>query len=156
MARRRPTGGSFKPCSARVAGRRASTDSSEALVSGFEHWKGECMSFIVEKIVARMSARRIMSWAVAAAFAVASLTPRLAQAQYAYVVQGDTLYSVDSSTSRTALSTGWSGATSMAFDAFIHIVQNSRLFRVTAQGARTQLGIAEWGGATEMAWNHVT
>lgn len=118
--------------------------------------KGESMSSIIRKLFALFSAHKLRGWAIAGAFVGASLTSSLAHAQLAYVVQGDTLYSVDSSTSRTALSTGWSGATSIAHDAFIHIVQNSRLFRVTTQGVRTQLGNPEWGGATEMAWNNVT
>lgn len=114
------------------------------------------MSLVPESISFRTFGRKIRSLLLGGAFAAAALAPQLAQARE-YVLQNDTLYDVESADSRVALSNGWSGATSMAYNVYIHIVQNSRLYRVGPfDGTRTQLGNPEWGGATEMAWNHAT
>jgi hypothetical protein len=113
------------------------------------------MSLIFETILGRVVSRKMGSFLLAAAFAVAAMAPKRAQAELAFVVQNDTLYGVYSGDSRRVVSTGWTGATSIAYRTNVHIVQNSRLYRVDPpSGARTQLGNAEWGGPTEMTWNH--
>jgi hypothetical protein len=76
-----------------------------------------------------------------------------------YLVQGDTLYQInDNPYRRTPLSTGWTGATSMAFEGWLYIVHDGAVWRVSASdGSRTKLDTGRnWQGTTNMAWNFST
>jgi hypothetical protein len=71
------------------------------------------------------------------------------------IIQGDTLYRVDDSNPNTALSTGWSGATSMAIGgAWYYVITGGAVWRAsTSDGSWSLVNDEGWGGATEMAWN---
>lgn len=79
-----------------------------------------------------------------------------------WVIAGDVLYGVDRvagtpDTTPDPLTPEWSGATSMAYKTWLHIITGGALWRADkVHGTWILLNDDDWSGPTQMAWNKTT